>query len=76
MLTQTFVTPTGATHLFIGMADGLGLAGRPSAYDGNNGSFEVAVTVEDSEEVPEPSSWLGLLALVTGGVMSPLKGKQ
>jgi hypothetical protein len=57
--TQSFITPVGATRLFLGVPDGLYFNGAPGAYDDNSGAFTVAVT---STVVPEPSS-VGLLAI-------------
>lgn len=55
-LRQKFIAPTGATRLFLGVADGFGFGGAPGAYDDNNGAFAV-------ETVPEPGAIAGLLAL-------------
>jgi hypothetical protein len=59
--TQQFIAPTGATRLFLGIADGFGFAGTPGAYEDNDGRFTVRVTTQ----VPEPTVITGL-ALVGG----------
>jgi len=53
-LVQQFIAPTGATRLFLAVADSIG------ASSGNEGSF----TVDYTESVPEPASW----ALMIGGL--------
>ena len=44
-ITQTFVAPTGSTHLYFGYADALNFSGPPGNYDDNAGSNIVLVTV-------------------------------
>lgn len=64
--TQTFVVPTGATELFLGISDACGYNGGPSCYDDNVGSYTVnysATSGSTTSPVPEPSS---LLLLGTG----------
>ncbi|HLO85135.1 MAG TPA: PEP-CTERM sorting domain-containing protein [Nostocaceae cyanobacterium] len=56
---QEFIAPTGATRLFLGLADGFGFAGSPGAYEDNDGRFTVRVTT------PEPTAIAGL-ALISG----------
>ncbi len=75
---QTFIAPTGATRLFLGIADGFGFGGLPGAYDDNDGSYRVVLGINEipSQPVPEPSSSLSLL--VAGaiiGVGTALKKK-
>ena len=41
---QTFTAPTGATRLFIGIADAFNFFGDPGAYDDNTGAFQVGVS--------------------------------
>ena len=48
-VTQTFITPSGATRLFLGIPDTVGGLGYPGGYGDNAGSFNVTVT-----PVPEP----------------------
>lgn len=49
---QEFYTPSGATRLYLGIADGWSFDGVPGFYEDNDGSFLVDVT---SHKVPEPS---------------------
>jgi hypothetical protein len=49
-LAQTFFVPSGATRLFLGIADCSGGSGDPGFYDDNVGSYSVNVVV------PEPGS--------------------
>ena len=53
--TQTFITPSGATRLFLGIPDTVGGLGYPGGYGDNAGSFNVTVT-----PVPEPG--IGVLS--------------
>jgi hypothetical protein len=55
--TQTFVAPTGAARLFLGIPDGIDFDGPPGAYNDNTGAFNVEVIA-----VPEPAS-AGLFGL-------------
>lgn len=62
--TQQFLAPTGATRLFLAVADSIG------ASTGNPGGFTVSFTGATAA-VPEPSSWamfIGGFGLV-GGAM-------
>jgi hypothetical protein len=60
---QTFVAPTGATRLFLGIPDGFGFGGAPGAYDDNDGAYRVRIGINEiPTRVPEPGS-LALLAL-------------
>ena len=56
---ETFVVPTGATGLFLGVADSLG------ASDGNTGSFTVTESFTGAAVTPEPGS----LALLGTGLL-------
>ena len=49
--TQTFVIPSGATRLFLGVPDCNNAAGDPGYYDDNSGSLSVTAL-----QVPEPTS--------------------
>jgi hypothetical protein len=55
---QTFIVPTGATELYLGISDALGYNGAPGAYFDNVGTFDVAATAQDDPTAPEPSSFL------------------
>jgi len=65
---QTFIAPTGATRLFLGIPDGFGFVGAPGAYDDNDGSYEIRLGINEiPSNIPEPSVVLlmimGLLIL-------------
>ncbi len=47
-----FVVPEGATHFFLGIADGWSFQGKPGWYGDNEGSFNAIATVRDLEQVP------------------------
>jgi len=49
----TFVAPSGATKLYLGLPDGFSFQGPPGAYNDNTGGFTVSV--------PEPSTWAMLI---------------
>ncbi len=66
---QTFIAPTGATRLVLGIPDGFGFNGPPGAYDDNDGSYRIRLGINEiPTEVPEPGSvallLLGLTSLV------------
>ncbi len=42
---QTFVAPSGSTHLYFGYADAMNFSGPPGAYDDNTGSNVVLVSL-------------------------------
>ena len=44
-LTQQFTVPTGATRLFLGLADAYGFADEPGTYYDNSGSFSATFTM-------------------------------
>jgi hypothetical protein len=50
---QNFIAPSGATRIFLGIADGFNYAGAPGHYDDNSQSFTATV-------VPEPATGLTL----------------
>jgi hypothetical protein len=63
---QSFIAPTGATRLFLGIPDGFGFDGVPGAYDDNDGSYVVSIGVnEPPSVVPVPAAiWLFGTALI------------
>lgn len=65
---QTFIAPTGATRLFLGIPDGFGFGGAPGAYDDNDGSYRVRIGINEVPPpvVPEPST----LALLVAGCVA------
>jgi hypothetical protein len=73
---QSFIAPTGATRLFLGIPDGFGFGGAPGAYDDNDGSYEVRIGVNETpSSVPEPSSLMMVLLSTVGG-LKELKRRQ
>jgi hypothetical protein len=62
---QTFIAPSSATRLFLGIPDGFSFVGAPGAYDDNDGRYGVRIGVNqvptDPESVPEPATTAGLL---------------
>jgi len=63
---QSFIAPTGATRLFLGIPDGFGFDGLPGAYDDNDGQYLVSIGVnEPPPAVPVPAAvWLFGTALI------------
>jgi len=54
---QTFIAPTGATRLFLGIPDGFGFVGLPGAYDDNDGSYRIRIGVNEVPiNISEPTS--------------------
>ena len=55
--TQQFNVPSGATTLYLGLADGCSYTGSPSCYGDNLGSYSVTVNQAPvTQGVPEPAS--------------------
>jgi PEP-CTERM motif len=70
--TQTFDIPTGATTLYLGLADACGFSGAPSCFFDNSGSFTVTANGTAAlGGVPEPASWALMLIGVgmAGGML-------
>ncbi len=60
---QTFIAPTGATRLALGIPDGFGFNGAPGAYDDNDGSYSIRLGINEiPTPVPEPGTMGMLLA--------------
>jgi hypothetical protein len=70
---QTFIAPTGATRLAVGIPDGWSFVGAPGYYDDNDGSYRVRIGVNEipTTEVPEPTTMFllgsGLIGLAGYG---------
>lgn len=59
---QTFIAPTGATRLVLGIPDGFGFNGPPGAYDDNDGSYRIRLGINEiPTQVPEPGNLTLLL---------------
>lgn len=68
---QTFIAPTGATRLALGIPDGFSFVGLPGAYDDNDGSYRVRIGVNQVPTVPVPAALpLFLSGLAAVGVMA------
>ena len=64
---QTFIAPTGATRLVLGIPDGFGFNGPPGAYDDNDGSYRIRLGINEiPTEVPEPGNLALLLVGLAG----------
>jgi hypothetical protein len=63
---QSFIAPTGATRLFLGIPDGFGFGGAPGAYDDNDGRYVVRIGINEAPSaVPVPAAvWLFGTALI------------
>jgi len=59
---QSFIAPTGATRLFLGIPDGFGFGGAPGAYDDNDGSYRIRIGVNQVPVIPEPETYALMLA--------------
>jgi hypothetical protein len=75
--TQVFYVPTGATKLYLGLADACGYNGGPSCYGDNLGSFTVTSTgvSPSSGGVPEPATW-ALMLTGFGGMGAVLRRRR
>lgn len=65
---QQFISPTGATRLFLGIPDGFGFVGSPGAYDDNDGSYRITIGINEIPTIPEPGS----IALMGVGIIGLL----
>lgn len=66
-LFQTFIAPTGATRLVLGIPDGFGFNGPPGAYDDNDGSYSIRLGINEiPTQVPEPGNLILLLIGLAG----------
>lgn len=63
---QTFIAPTGATRVYLGIPDGFGITGPPGAYDDNDGSYRVLIGVNEIPTLVSapPTTVLTLLGLM------------
>lgn len=55
---QSFVAPSTATRLFLGIPDGFSFVGQPGAYDDNDGGYRIRVGVNEAPVVPLPAGGL------------------
>lgn len=68
---QEFVTPVGATRLFLGIPDGFGFVGVPGAYDDNDGAYRVRLGINQLPTIPEPvTATLGMMGLTVLGMVT------
>jgi len=64
---QTFIVPTGATRLFLGIVDGSYFVGGPDYYDNNDGSFMASFAVNAVPEI-SPDSFSSALPLLAAAI--------
>lgn len=80
---QTFIIPTTATRLFLGIEDAFAISGTPGCYQDNNGQFNVEYTITftplaaiGTEAIPIPSlSWQALGLIILGIFLIILKSR-
>jgi hypothetical protein len=75
---QSFIAPTGATRLFLGIPDGFGFNGLPGAYDDNDGSYRIRLGINEDPrnpptQVPEPGT---ILLIGTGLALMGLRSRR
>lgn len=70
---QSFIAPTTATRLFLGITDGFNFNGVPGAFDDNDGSYRIRLGINEDPRnpttgVPEPTTlaMLGIGVLLLG----------
>ena len=68
---QTFVVPTGATDLYLGISDALGYNGAPGAYFDNSGTFYVTATPQYVTATPQYVTATGRNDLDPSGAPEP-----
>jgi len=67
---QTFIAPTGATRLFLGIPDGFGFDGHPGAYDDNDGYFCIDLNDQIYVNIDiKPGSFPNSINLCSNGVV-------
>lgn len=76
----SFVAPTGATRLYLGILDSHGFSGNPSDYRDNPGSFTVnfsaiPATQQSPSAVPELATWL-MMIFGFGAVGSVIRSRR
>jgi hypothetical protein len=61
---QSFVAPSGATRLFLGVPDGFGFNGPPGAYDDNDGGYRITIGVNElPTSVPDGGTTAAMLGV-------------
>lgn len=72
---QTFIVPSDATGLVLGIVDAYGYLGTPGAYFDNAGSFNATFAINGA--VPESSTWAMMILGFAGiGCMTYRRRKQ